>query len=263
MKKPLVSVLIPVYNSSEFISSCIKSVLDQSYKNFELIILDDCSTDDSFKIISSFKDSRIKIFRNSKNLGRPKTYNKLLSLISSDSSYFFFVGSDDLIKKDLILDKVNYMESHPSIYGLGSAIDIVDSSLNLIKVRSYPSYVRKVYLLYSPFSQGGMFLRSSLKKFKFNTSFKVCLDYELWCRLIPLYSFENLSKSYYIYRQQENQAKQKNLKLTVWNTLRIKSRYFSKFGFLEWVRFFLETCLLVLPSKVVLWLFYRNIFKKG
>jgi len=72
-EKPLISVLMPNYNSEKYLNEAIESILNQTYENFEFIILDDCSTDNSWKIIQEYakKDKRINIFRNEKNLGRP------------------------------------------------------------------------------------------------------------------------------------------------------------------------------------------------
>ena len=74
----LVSVIMPSYNTAKFIGDSIKSVLNQTYTNWELIIVDDCSTDDTDKVVSNFKDSRIKYLKNKKNLGAALTRNKAL-----------------------------------------------------------------------------------------------------------------------------------------------------------------------------------------
>jgi glycosyltransferase involved in cell wall biosynthesis len=266
-KEILVSVLMPNYNSEKYVGEAIESVLNQTYTNFEFIICDDCSTDGSWKIIQKYakKDKRIKILRNEKNLGRPKTFNRLLNNISENSKYFTFIGSDDSIKNNLIEKKVIYLEKNKNISGIGSSIDYVDEKLKFIKKRIYPKYneeIRKIFLIFSPFSQGGMLLKSELKKEKFNEKFKVCIDYEMWCRLITKgYVFGNLDESYYLHRQHKDQAKQKNLKLTILNTIKIKSKYLFKwkyFSFKALFRFCLEACLLIVPKRIILWMFYRQ-----
>jgi glycosyltransferase involved in cell wall biosynthesis len=262
----MVSVLMPAYNAEKYVAEAIESVLSQTYKNFEFIIVDDCSTDNTWKIIQKYarKDKRVKAFKNDNNLGRPKTYNKLIDKISLNSNYFVFIGSDDLFKKDLLKEKISYLEKNKKIDGLGSSIDYVNEKLKLIKRKKYPSKnkeIVKTFLLYSPFSQGGMILRTKFKKEKFNLNFNVCLDYELWCRLInKKHVFENLEKSYYLYRQQKGQAKQKNMKLSIYNTLRIKSKYLFKWKYFSMKAFFrycVEIMLLFLPKKLILWGFYK------
>lgn len=265
-KSPKVSVLMPNYNCEPYLEEAINSVLNQTYNNFEFIIIDDASTDNSWKIIQKYakKDKRIKAHKNKENLGRAKTYNKALKLISQESAYFFFMGSDDLIKEKLIEKKISYLEKRKDLDGLGSSIDYVSETLKFIKRRNYPKTndeIKKSFLLFSPFSQGGMILRSYLKKEKFNEKFLVSLDYELWGRLISKgCKFENLQESLYLYRQFPGQAKQKNLKLTIRNTIKIKSKYlFTRrfFGLKAFFRFLVECFFILLPKKFILWLFYK------
>ena len=267
MKEELVSILMPNYNCWRFISKAIKSVLGQTHENFELIIVDDYSTDKSWELISDFvkKDKRIKAFRNKKNLGRPKTRNYLLSLISKDSKYFLWLDADDVLDKNLIHIKADYICAHPDIFLLGNAIVYVDEGLNFIKERYFPetfNKIKKKFIYHNPFSQGGLMLKTSLKTEKYNPKYLVCQDYELWCRLIAKnYVGENLDKALYYYRQQKEQAKQKNLKLSLWNTIKIKSKYLFKlkyFSLVAFARYILEIIMLLVPKKLLLWCFYKT-----
>ena len=97
----MISICVPVYNSSEFLEKCITSILNQSYKNFELIIQDDASTDNSFEIINTYKDPRIKIMKNEKNIGWVNNCNSLISQTIYD--YYCIICSDDYIP-------INYIE---------------------------------------------------------------------------------------------------------------------------------------------------------
>jgi glycosyltransferase involved in cell wall biosynthesis len=99
---PTISILIPVYNSAKYVEKCLKSLVKQTYKNIEIITLNDGSTDNSLDILNNCakKDNRIKVFSkiNEKNLS--KTRNYLLSLNHND--YFIFVDSDDIVNKDYV-----------------------------------------------------------------------------------------------------------------------------------------------------------------
>ena len=75
---PLISVLLSVYNDEKNIEESIKSILSQTYKNIELLVIDDCSTDNTYKVINEVKDSRIRIFRNKDNQGLTKSLNTLI-----------------------------------------------------------------------------------------------------------------------------------------------------------------------------------------
>lgn len=99
MEKKLISVIIPMYNASRFIKQCVKSILKQTYKNFELLIINDGSTDNSLDICSRFNDQRIKII-NQKNAGCE--YARLTGIKQSKGEYICFVDADDWIAKDYL-----------------------------------------------------------------------------------------------------------------------------------------------------------------
>ena len=95
----MISVLVPVFNSQQYLRNCLKSILNQSFTDFELVIVDDGSIDQSYKIIEEFakQDTRIKAFRKENEKSISKTRNFLLDHISGD--YFIFIDSDDIIEK--------------------------------------------------------------------------------------------------------------------------------------------------------------------
>lgn len=98
----LISVIIPVYNSSSYLLDCLNSVLNQSYYNLEIILIDDCSTDDSLSLLNSMIDSRILLIKNSENMGVSYCRNLGLDVCSGD--YVLFIDSDDIISSDFILN---------------------------------------------------------------------------------------------------------------------------------------------------------------
>ena len=78
--RPLISVCIPTFNSEKYIIECLQSVLNQTYTEFEIIISDNDSSDDTLNLIESFKDERIKIFKNEKNIGMGNNFNKVVDM---------------------------------------------------------------------------------------------------------------------------------------------------------------------------------------
>lgn len=103
----LVSVIMPAYNSEKYIAESIKSVLAQTYQNWELIIVDDCSTDKTKEIVKSFSDSRIKFFKNNTNSGVDITRNKAIS--EASGRWFAFLDSDDIWKPDKLEKQLEFM----------------------------------------------------------------------------------------------------------------------------------------------------------
>ena len=103
------SVIMSVYNSEENLSDSIESILNQTYKNFEFLIMDDGSSDNSSEILGEYakKDNRVKIFKNSDNLGLTKSLNILIS--SSKGEYLARQDSDDISSKDRFEKQLNYL----------------------------------------------------------------------------------------------------------------------------------------------------------
>ncbi|EPL6324416.1 glycosyltransferase family 2 protein, partial [Enterobacter hormaechei] len=105
----LVSIIMPSYNSSKTIRASINSILAQSYDNWELLITDDQSTDDTLEIIKDLaaKDSRIKIFQNENNSGAGISRNKSIS--NAQGRFIAFLDSDDMWEKDKLTKQINFM----------------------------------------------------------------------------------------------------------------------------------------------------------
>ncbi|MBQ7628857.1 MAG: glycosyltransferase, partial [Selenomonadaceae bacterium] len=93
---PKVSVIVPMYNAERFINFCVASILEQTFKNFELILVDDCSTDKTLDVVKNFSDERIKILRMKKNLGYPGAVRNV-GLDAATGKYIFFMDHDDVI----------------------------------------------------------------------------------------------------------------------------------------------------------------------
>ena len=110
---PLVSVCIPSYNHEKYIGELIQSVLDQTLTDFELIICDDKSSDNTPSVIESFKDSRIQKYFNKENLGVAANINKVLSI--ARGKYVVGIGSDDLMLPDNLRRKVEVLEKNPQV----------------------------------------------------------------------------------------------------------------------------------------------------
>lgn len=108
----LVSVLIPTYNRASMVREAIQSVLDQTYQDFEIILIDDGSTDDTPGVIASFNDPRIRYFYQ-QNQGRPLARNHALK--EADGDFITFLDSDDLYLPHKLQMQVDYLKSHPSV----------------------------------------------------------------------------------------------------------------------------------------------------
>ena len=133
MKSPLVSICIPVYNRPELIKRALDSCLNQTYKNIEIVVVDDASTDNTPEVVKSYaaKDARVKYYQNEKNLGMVPNWLRTFELATGD--YLQHLGSDDQLSKDFVEEKVKIFQKYPDVAFIGCGIKthMEDSSGNL------------------------------------------------------------------------------------------------------------------------------------
>ena len=127
----LVSIIMPSWNTGRFIAGSIQSVIDQTYQNWELLIVDDCSTDNTDDVVASFKDSRIKYFKNVKNSGAALTRNRALR--EANGEWIAFLDSDDLWEQSKLEKQIGFMNSHGYVFSYHDyeKIDEDDKPLNI------------------------------------------------------------------------------------------------------------------------------------
>jgi len=128
--KPKVSVILPVFNGEKYINESIDSVSAQEYKNHELLICDDASSDKSIKIIESKKDKRITLLRNNTNIGLFRTLNSLIK--ASTGKYVKLWAQDDIMKRDCLKKEVRFYEKHSELGFCYSTCDDIDAYGNTI-----------------------------------------------------------------------------------------------------------------------------------
>jgi glycosyltransferase involved in cell wall biosynthesis len=132
----LVSVIMPAYNCEAFVARAIDSILNQTYQNFELLIADDASKDNTKKIIDGYEDPRIKLFHNGKNLGYTQASNKLFAQCQGD--YITFQDADDYSANNRLELLVNYLELNTEVGCVGSNIAKVDEQEKQFYTSQFP-----------------------------------------------------------------------------------------------------------------------------
>lgn len=137
----LVSIIMPSWNTDRFIAESIRSVFDQTYHNWELLIVDDCSTDNTDTIIATFKDPRIKYFKNEMNLGAALTRNRALR--EAQGEWIAFLDSDDLWKAEKLEKQISFMEKNGYVFSYHEYVKIDEQSKPLNIYVSGPDVVTK------------------------------------------------------------------------------------------------------------------------
>lgn len=197
MKKDLVSIIIPTFNRANYLKRSIKSCISQSYRNIEIIIIDDCSSDNTKNVVKNIDDSRIKYFRNSKNRGAPYSRNKGIKL--SKGKYINFLDDDDILYAKKIELQVNKFKQS-DIKNLGVVTCHVKYSrpdISSIKRNNKKGNIYKELLsLYCIFGTETMLIKNDvLKQIKgYDVNLPANQEYDLAIRLAKKVNFEYIDK---------------------------------------------------------------------
>jgi len=200
--RQLVTVLMPTFNSSKYLDTSISSILNQTYFDFEFLIINDGSTDNTEEVIKSYNDKRIQYVRNFKNMGVAKTLNKGINLSKGD--YIVRMDSDDFSINTRIEKQVDFMNKNPKVGLCGSHFlgfgdftneykyptcydDIKICLLNKNVIGHPTSIMRKTY-----------FLNNNLY---YNYKYQYCEDYELWTRAARCFEIANIPEILFYHRK--------------------------------------------------------------
>jgi len=196
---PKVSVIITVYNGERYLKEAIESILAQSFGNFELVIVDDGSTDDTSKILEHYKnkDSRIKTITHTTRMGQSKARNEGIN--NSSGEYIAILDADDISLPYRLEEQVKFMESHKEIGLVGSAayeIDEKGNILGVIPVIECNKDIQKELLVRNCFVHSSiMFRREIFRKIGgYREEFIVAEDYDFILRIAENYKVHNLKR---------------------------------------------------------------------
>ena len=204
--KPLISVLLPVYNCELYIQEAVDSILNQTYSHFELIIIDDCSTDATVSILKTYNDSRINLIIKPKNSGYTDSLNFGIEIAKGD--YIARMDGDDISLPERFEKQVNFLENNLDVIMCGTSYRIIGSG-KIIHVPENHEDIQHALLEYSAFGHPSVMMRkSTLDKlpFVYNVEKEPAEDYDLWVRLLFAGKLHNLQEVLLEYRIHENQV---------------------------------------------------------
>lgn len=199
--KPYISVILPVYNAEKYISEALESILNQTFTDFELIVINDGSTDDSAKIIKNFAkhDKRIRFINHSKNKGLIGVLNEGLALCQGQ--YIARMDSDDISLPSRFEKQIAHMNSHPECGVLSIGMQMFGNSNEIV---IHPAKVGIFDLMrYCMIVHPGVMMRKSVLdkyEFKYDKNYKYAEDYELWSRMVCVTQIHNLQEVLLKYR---------------------------------------------------------------
>ena len=216
-QNPLISVIINCHNGDEYLDNCIKSVLNQTYKNWEIIFFDNNSSDKSSKKIKNFNDNRIKYFRSNKTYTLYKARN--LAVSKSNAEFITFLDVDDWWIKTKLEEQINFFLSNPSL-------DIIYSNLYSFfqKNLSKKIFIKKIknknitQNLVNKFEMPiltSMIKKKFFKKVKFNNNFTIIGDLDFFIRASTIGRIKGMEKPLAYYRYHKNNLSKKKINLQI------------------------------------------------
>lgn len=231
---PTVTVLMPVYNGGRYLEVAIQSILQQTLKDWEFLIIDDGSTDSTPQILNEYarRDHRFTIVRNSENIGIPQSLNKGISL--SSGKYLARMDSDDISLSDRFEKQVDYLERHPFIGICGTWVKTTGSRKNIIikYPRNHDTIVCAQLFASALAHPSVMMRRDTLEKhgLMYSTQFPYAQDYEFWVRCSNHTRLANLDEVLLILRQHDNKIGEKKKQDQSMAARRVREVQFRELG---------------------------------
>lgn len=205
-----ISVVMPVYNGERYLRESIDSIIAQSYKNWELILVDDCSTDSTPDIMRSYKDSRLKVIRNTANCKLPQSLN--IGFAEASGKYFTWTSDDNIYGENAFMIMADYLDNHEECGLVYTNMYYIDDNGNIDGESD-----NSPESLYFNNSVGASFMyRSDVAKETglYDPEMFLVEDYDYWFRLNKKFEIHRIESTLYYYRRHENSlTKQKAIKI--------------------------------------------------
>lgn len=203
-KNPHITIILPVYNSEEYVSQSIISILNQTFIDYEIIIIDDSSTDKSWQIVQSFTDGRLISLRNCQNLGNYPSRNRGISL--AKGKYIAIMDSDDIALPDRLMKQYNYLENNPDVLAVGTQFNSLGMDFKKVNPVSYHDICAGLLDNNCILHPSLLIKKSAILELKaYNEKYIYASDYDLVCRLSLVGKIENLPDYCMLYRWHQQQ----------------------------------------------------------
>ena len=246
------SVVMAAYNGERYIEESVRSILGQTLKNFEFIIVDDGSTDSTFDKLQQIDDSRLRIIRQS-NQGQ--TSALIAGIQQAKGDLIARLDDDDYSLPNRLMSQLKFMEAHPKVCLCGSRFQELNRG-NLATQRvpfvQTNAEIKKIMSFYNPFAHSSvMFRRDAYSKVGgYLKKYKISMDYDLWLRLMDVGEVYNIDEPFTVVRLHNNSISMKQERLKALESIEIRSRAYRKFRgniFLVGFYFVKSTMGLILP----------------
>lgn len=224
----MISIVLPVYNGERFLQDAINSVINQTYKEWELIIVNDCSTDKSLEIAQCFssKDPRIRVISNEVNKKLPGSLNVGFSFAKGE--YLTWTSDDNMYKPDALEKMITYLENNPNKALVRANYRIIDSENNDVEAVVLPEPTRAGFLKKNIMGACFLYKREVHEKLKgYDESLFLVEDYDFWVRALRYFEFGYITEELYIYRVHGGSLTSTRLKSIIKGTVGLLDREYN------------------------------------
>ena len=228
MSKIIVSIIFPCYNAACFIETAIRSILNQTFEDFELIIIDDASYDNTIEIIKKFNDDRIMLIQKPENTGYTNSLNYGLKI--SKGEYIARMDADDISLPTRLEKQVNLLKNNPEIILCGSWYQILNTK-DIIKLPETHEEIGIAFLEWNPMAHSSVMFRRNViikNNLHYDTSMEPSEDYDLWVKLYNYGKIHNIPEVLLQYRQHGEQVSVKKNEKQKRNALLIRNNLLQK-----------------------------------
>ncbi len=242
-----------VRNQSQYATLAIKSILNQSFSDFEFIIINDASTDTTSQLLKRIKDPRVKVITNPRHLGLTRSLN--LGISQSQGEFIARMDADDIALPHRFKVQSRFLKHHPAVAVCGTAANLINASGKKIGSSHYPVKISQSILMrYNPLIHPSVMFRRSVIQTQgdYDNKLDGAEDYDLWLRLGARYQIANINQPLLSYRINPQGISWKHLKHTELQSIKARFKALKHYNYPLWQAVFLIKPLLsfLIPGRI-------------
>ena len=228
--KPKISVIMSVYNGMPYLEQAVESIFRQTFEDFEFFIVDDASTDETWRYLKSLRDMRIKLIQNKKNLGLAASLN--IALRQAQGDFVARMDADDISLSIRFKEQINFLQKHPTIDICGSFVNVIDETdkiIGQIKKPTSDEEIKKELFWLTPLLHPTWFAKKEVfRKLKgYDEKWDYVEDFEFLIRATD-FKMANIPKYLLLFRSQKERRSQKTIEKIYRNSLKLRLKNYRE-----------------------------------
>ena len=228
--KPKISVIMSVYNGMPYLEQAVESIFRQTFEDFEFFIVDDASTDETWRYLKSLRDMRIKLIQNKKNLGLAASLN--IALRQAQGDFVARMDADDISLSIRFKEQINFLQKHPTIDICGSFVNVIDETdkiIGQIKKPTSNKEIKKELFWLTPLLHPTWFAKKEVfRKLKgYDEKWDYVEDFEFLIRATD-FKMANIPKYLLLFRSQKERRSQKTIEKIYRNSLKLRLKNYRE-----------------------------------